>query len=100
MGRSRRHRPYRLVILRDDPGWKEEAEQAGGTVTISGWMDGEGAHEWTYRVPAEHVPALVIALGGQPGDDVLTLLQQYVAEHGRFGHVLDGLATFTAYWDG
>jgi hypothetical protein len=94
-------RPYRLVVLRDGPGWYEEATQRnGGNVTVSGSMDGEHRHEWTCRVPAANVPALVAALGGRPGDDVLTLLQRYVADGGRLGGVLEGLATFSVYRDG
>jgi hypothetical protein len=31
-------------------------------------------YEWVYTVQAQHLPLLVAALGGRPGDDVLDLL--------------------------
>ncbi len=39
-------------------------------------MSPDGEYEYFYTIPAKDVPALVIALGGQPGDDVMDLLEQ------------------------
>jgi hypothetical protein len=37
----------------------------------------DGEYEYFYTVAAEDVPALVVALGGQPGTDVIDLLVQH-----------------------
>jgi len=37
----------------------------------------DGEYEYWYTVKAEHVPALVVALGGTPGDDILDVLKQH-----------------------
>ena len=37
---------------------------------------GQNEYEWDVVVRAANVPQAVVALGGAPGDDVLTLLQQ------------------------
>ena len=36
----------------------------------------DGEYEWFYTIAAQDVPALVVALGGQPGTDVIDLLEQ------------------------
>jgi hypothetical protein len=36
----------------------------------------DGEYEWFYTIAAQDVPVLVIALGGQPGTDVIELLEQ------------------------
>jgi hypothetical protein len=100
MAEPRRIPYYRLVILRDESGWHEKAEQVDDEITVSGWMVGEGGHDWRYHVPPENGPALIAALGGQPGDDVLTLLQRYVEDGGSVSTAMTGLATFSSYWDG
>ena len=53
-----------------------------GPVTDS--MSGDGEYEFWYTVAAEDVPALVIALGGEPGADILDVLQQRCAARRRF----------------
>ena len=42
---------------------------------------GEDEYEWQYWIAAEDIPALVAALGGAPGDDVLALLQRQYRDH-------------------
>ena len=37
----------------------------------------DGEYEWNYTYDAAVVPAVVAALGGAPGDDVLDLLQRH-----------------------
>ncbi|MPV36713.1 hypothetical protein [Georgenia subflava] len=39
------------------------------------FMSADGEYKYRLRVGAEHVPTIVEALGGQPGDDVLALLE-------------------------
>jgi hypothetical protein len=46
-----------------------------GPVTKSISPDGE--YEYFYTIAAQDVPALVVALGGQPGTDVIDLLEQH-----------------------
>lgn len=36
----------------------------------------DGEYEWFYTIAARDIPVLVIALGGQPGTDVIELLEQ------------------------
>ena len=38
-------------------------------------VSADGEYEWFQTVSAQHVPAVVALLGGQPGDDVLDVLQ-------------------------
>jgi hypothetical protein len=45
-----------------------------GPVTKSITPDGE--YEYWYSIAAEDVPALAVALGGQPGGDVIDLLKE------------------------
>lgn len=53
---------------------------ADGALRISGHDLGpvaeffDGEYEWHYAVAADDVPALVVALGGRPGEDVLEML--------------------------
>ena len=37
---------------------------------------GEDEYEWFITVAAEHLPAAITALGGQPADDILQLLHR------------------------
>lgn len=45
-----------------------------GPVTRS--ISGDGEYEWGYTVAADDVPALVIALGGEAGEDVIDVLER------------------------
>ena len=52
-----------------------------GSLTLSGQNLGPGAswdgeYEYWYHVEAKDVPALVVALGGEPGTDIVELLQR------------------------
>jgi hypothetical protein len=55
-----------------------------GSLTIAGHDLGpvaesispDGEYEWFYSIAAHDVPALVVALGGQPGADVIDVLTQ------------------------
>ena len=82
--------PGRSVSLqnehREDGSWLnlDASLQRDGSLRISGQDLGpvtkgispDGEYEYFYTVAAEDVPALVVALGGQPGIDVLDLLEQ------------------------
>ena len=71
---------------RDDGSWLNLDASLGddGSLRISGQDLGpvtrtispDGEYEYFYTVAAEDVPALVVALGGQPGTDVIDLLTQ------------------------
>jgi hypothetical protein len=39
-------------------------------------ISSDGEYEYFYTVAAKDVPALIVALGGQPGADVIDLLAQ------------------------
>ena len=43
---------------------------------VTHMMSDDGEYEWGYTVAAENVPALLIALGGEPANDVIDLLEQ------------------------
>lgn len=45
---------------------------------------GKGEVEWSYKVRAEHLPALVEALGGEPGADVIDLLAERYTGEGSY----------------
>ncbi|HET9646619.1 MAG TPA: hypothetical protein VFP34_00100 [Microlunatus sp.] len=90
-------RDVRRVVLCDrrDPGdrsYSEAAIQADGTVTVIGedsgtpveefFGPGLGDYEWVYEVTADHVPHLLQALGGTPGDDVLALIAGFHESRG------------------
>jgi len=72
---------------RDDGSWLNLDASLGddGSLRISGQdlgpvtrtISSDGEYEYFYTVAAEHVPALVVALGGQPGTDVIDLLSQH-----------------------
>ena len=82
--------PVRSATLREDrqPGYSR-VEWAGvdgsGILRIEGQSLSTSAesleYEWAFRVPADQVPALVGALGGSPGDDVLALLVRHCRAH-------------------
>ena len=73
----------RVNLLRD---WGEPGEtsyfldanfELNGTLTISGQNLGrEYEYEYWYGITAEHLPALLVALGGTPEQNVLAFLQQ------------------------
>jgi len=81
----------RQVVLRterDEDGVRHLAARltAGGDLVVEGqdigpgveYVFGEGntEYEWTHTVRVADLPALVAALGGEPGDDVLALLSR------------------------
>jgi hypothetical protein len=39
-------------------------------------MSDDGEYEWFQTIKAEHLPGLLGLLGGRPGDDVLSLLEE------------------------
>ena len=38
-------------------------------------VSADGEYEWFQTISAQHVPAVIAVLGGQPGDDVLDVLE-------------------------
>jgi hypothetical protein len=82
--------PGRSVKLQDegrgDGSWLNvnATLERDGTLKISGQdfgpvtkgVSSDGEYEWFYIVAAEDVPALVVALGGKHGADVIDLLAQ------------------------
>jgi hypothetical protein len=58
----------------------EATLDADGTLTLRGHNIGplvaHGDYEYWYTVTAEHVPALVVALGGEPGTDIIDVMQR------------------------
>ncbi len=42
----------------------------------TGMVSGDGEYEWFKTIAAADVPRVVVLLGGQPGDDVLDLLER------------------------
>lgn len=54
-----------------------------GLVTAAISPDGE--YEYFYTIRPNDVPALVIALGGTPGDDILALLEERWAGRQSYG---------------
>ncbi len=64
-------------------GTLEISGQDFGPVTKGASSDGE--YEWFYAVAAEDVPALVVALGGQQGTDVIDLLVQRWSGDAAYG---------------
>jgi hypothetical protein len=56
----------------------DAAVNSSGDLQISGPVSAffGGEYEWWYTVEADHVPALVTALGGQPGSDILEFLER------------------------
>lgn len=78
----------RTVTLRDerdgaDTRWLGAYLDAGGALHVDGhdigpgtaMISSDGEYEWFKTVAASDLPRLVEALGGQPGDDVLDLLE-------------------------
>ena len=39
------------------------------------WGEGRREYEWDIFVSAEHIPKMIVALGGAEGDDILSLLK-------------------------
>ena len=71
----------RWVPLDDDGDLRVEGQDLGRTVEEI-WGDGLREYEFIRTVRKEHVPLLIDALGGQPGDDVLDLIEQRFAGQG------------------
>jgi hypothetical protein len=76
---------------RDDGSWLnlEATVDHDGSLRISGqdfgpvtrMISSDGEYEYFYTIAAENVPALVVALGGEPGMDIIDLLaQRYCGE--------------------
>jgi hypothetical protein len=87
----------RRVVLRD-------TRDASGTRFLEARLDPDGAlriegqdlgpgvgevfgaglteYEWWWRLDAGHVPAAVVALGGQPADDPLATVARWFADSG------------------
>jgi hypothetical protein len=94
-GYPRPGQPARRVVLtnrQDEQGsqYEDAVLESDGTVRISGHDRGSRvsdffgqaitSYEWVYVVTPDRVDALVRALGGAPGDDVLAL---FAAFHGK-----------------
>jgi len=89
--------PLASIVLRD---YRDERgrryigarREPDGSIVIDGQDLGRGVesafgtglteYEWTWRVEAAAVPAVVVALGGSDGDDPLPLLAEWSAAHG------------------
>ena len=79
--------PGRSVSLRSatDGGssyYLDATLETDGSLTLAGQNLGptvsyDGEYEYWYTVQAEHVPALVVALGGEPGDDIIAVLERH-----------------------
>jgi len=69
-GEDSRH----LWAYLDDAGGLHIDGQDLGPATAVVSPDGE--YEWFQTIRAEHLPRLLALLGGRPGDDILTLLDQ------------------------
>jgi hypothetical protein len=83
---------------REDGSWLniDASLERDGTVQITGQDFGpvtknispDGEYEWFYTIASKDVPALVVALGGQPGTDIIDLLEQRWS--GDAAYKLDG----------
>ena len=101
--------PVHHTILRRDrsPGY-QRTEWArideAGVLRIEGQSLSASAdcheYEWAFRVTADQVPALVTALGGTPGDDVLRLLVQHCQVHHPpdFTGLMNGAGIAFEFW--
>ena len=78
----------RVNLLRDwgEPGgtssFLDANLESNGTLTIYGQNLGrtvgrDGEYEYWFGIKAEHVPALLIGLGGTPGQNILAVLEQH-----------------------
>jgi len=65
---------------------------------VAAFFDGE--YEWWYTVVADHVPALVTAFGGQPGSDILELLEGKYSGAGAYNlaHDLRASGVEHTFW--
>lgn len=81
--------PHRRVVLRDEREGRNSRHlwaylDAEGALHINGQdlgpataiVSDDGEYEWFQRIPSRDVPRLVVMLGGNPGDNVLDVLEQ------------------------
>jgi hypothetical protein len=71
----------------------QAGELADGTIQIVGydagpgveraWGPGLSSYDWTWTIKPDHVPALIAALGGKPGDDPIELIAAWSAANDR-----------------
>ena len=87
-----RRSPDRVVLQADvaaDGSRNLSVEREGDDIVIRGqdlgpvvtraFGPGTSEYEWTWRIPAASLPALLAALDGQPGDDPLELVCRWSA---------------------
>lgn len=89
--------PLAKIVLRNqrDAGgvrYLDATRLSDGGIQIEGQDLGPGVeeifgaglteYEWTWKIPATSVPAVIAALGGHDGDDPLVLLAAWSAAHG------------------
>ena len=94
-GIKRRHRrPNRVVLQADvaaDGSRNLSVEREGDDVVIRGhdlglvvtraFGPGTSEYEWAWRIPAASLPALLVALDGQPGDDPVDVVCRWSVAH-------------------
>jgi hypothetical protein len=80
---------HRQVVLRDEHSGKDSRSlcaylDEAGSLHIDGQdlgpstspVSGDGEYEWYYTIGVEHLPRLVVLLGGSQDDDLLDLLEE------------------------
>jgi hypothetical protein len=67
---------------------------------VTGLVSPDGEYEYCYTVMAENFPALIAALGGEPGDDILGLLEERWSGGNayRLGRVLRESGVAYEFW--
>ena len=66
------------VRLRSEQGSSLTATlRQDGSLSVFGHDFGAGEYEYWYTIKAEHMPAMVLPLGGTPGDDILDVLKEH-----------------------
>lgn len=70
------------AVLERDGELRIEGQDLG---PVTAAMSPDGEYEYFYTIRANDVPALVIALGGIPGDDILALLEERWAGEQSYG---------------
>ncbi|MEX2457756.1 MAG: hypothetical protein WD770_02080, partial [Actinomycetota bacterium] len=103
----------RKVVLRarhDAKGSRhlEVARAENGDVVFTGQDLGDGVeeifgeglreYEWELRIRAEHVEAAVAALGGEPGPDILTLIERRGLDDVHVRRELDAAGVPVEFW--